>query len=167
MRVALIQPDTNRVREAYVADLRFVEFHQLIDSSDMVDLSVDQEASMSWVTALENSVTFDGFIASDTDFEVGEDAIPEGDMYGDPQLYPCMEALREQSDQLLTAFIKRQDKSEAIAEQAKANAKTEVVKAQASPATETSGIESQKASDAEAARTATKQSFFAKLWSSK
>jgi len=112
MRVVLIDSDKNTIKDHYIADLRFLEYHSLVDADEMQGSILDQEAYMLFVEALEESVQFDAFIALDEDYEFDVDEkIPGGAFYGTPDLHPYLKLLRKRSNKLMKMFLEHQAKS--------------------------------------------------------
>lgn len=110
MRVPLIGADNN-VREAYVADLRFLEDHQLVDTDDMQAGVVDQEEYMAWAEAIANSVQFEAFIAPEAGEDI-DDGAPSGTFYGNPELYDFLKKLRKRGNKRMKKFMQREAKAD-------------------------------------------------------
>lgn len=113
MRVPVIDAERQTVSEAYVADLRFIENHQLVDTKGVLAGMDDQEEFMAWLATIEDSVDFAAFIALEDDDEISKN-IPSGAFYGDPGLYPFLEQLRKKSDGTMKKVLKRQAKNEDV-----------------------------------------------------
>lgn len=128
MRSAVIDPkakakDKNSVRDVYVADLRFIEAHTLVDSDESSASIADQEEYMHYVNELENSIKFDGFIAAEQEL-MENDEIPRGDFYGSEAVHPMLDILAKRSKKLAKHAL-RQLKVENAEEIEKADAKSE------------------------------------------
>ncbi len=109
MHIAPMDPQTGRIRDMYIADLRFIESHQLTDTEDLNNGLVDQEEFMEMVAMQEESIRFDGFIAPELGKDMERD-IPKGIFYGDPSLHPFLKKLRKKGTRLMRQFIEQQDK---------------------------------------------------------
>lgn len=127
MRVVTISDSLAQpIRDVYVADLRFLEDHQLVDSDEITSGVLDQEEYMHWVAELENTIEFSAFIAPEQGSEYTKKNIPPGTMYGDSNLYSALEMLRERSDKIMKKFMRREataKKMANVAEKASADAK--------------------------------------------
>ena len=111
MRSAVIDPkakakDKNSVRDVYVADLRFIEAHTLVDSDESSASIADQEEYMHYVNELENSIKFDGFIAAEQELMENDD-IPRGDFYGSESVHPMLDILAKRSKKLAKHALRR------------------------------------------------------------
>lgn len=115
MHVAALNPDTLTIQEAYIADLRFIENHQLVDTDELTGSLLDQEEYVAWLAAIEDSVEFAGFIAPEAEFEIDED-IPKGVFYGNPSLYPFLKKLRKRSNKIMKKFMEREAKPDMTVE---------------------------------------------------
>lgn len=132
MRVALIDPEALTVRDAFIADLRFIENHQLTDMARLMSGSSNQEESMYLADVIGNSVAFNGFIAPEADFEIDQD-IPEGTLYGPESLHPHLEFLRGRTNEVMERYLQREAQvDEVVAEEVKTQVIPKPVK-QASP----------------------------------
>lgn len=109
MRIPIIDERSNSIRDAFVADLRFIDNHQLVDAEDTALENVDQEQFMAWVSSIEDSVVFEGFIAPEPDEDMDRD-IPKGIFYGATELHPFLKQLRKRSNRVMKKYIKRQSR---------------------------------------------------------
>lgn len=110
MRVPLIGSESG-VREAYIADLRFIEDHQLVDTDDLGVNLADQEEYMSWIAAMEDSIQFEAFIAPERGAEFDE-SIPSGVFYGNPELHELLKKLRRRGNKRMKKFMQREYKAD-------------------------------------------------------
>lgn len=107
MKTIAIDPLTQTFREVYVADLRFIEDHQLMDGGqDEIDMD-DQEEYMHWQSFLNNCIVVDGFIAPEKGAEIDKD-VPRGTLYGDEKLHDSLKFLRKKGNKIMKKFVKRQ-----------------------------------------------------------
>lgn len=108
MRTMVINSVTNKVTEHCIADLRFIEWHSLIDVSEVSQSMTDQESFMSFVDMVNEALQVDAFISLDVDydFEVGK-KIPKGTFYGSPELYPNLEQLQKRGSKLMKKFLEQ------------------------------------------------------------
>lgn len=102
-RIVLMDFETMKPRQAFIADLRFLEDHQLVDSDEMNEEMGDQEEFMEAVATLNNAVPFDAFIALERGEEIDKN-IPKGTFYGDPQLHPHLKKLRKKGNKAVRRF---------------------------------------------------------------
>ncbi|NCU38520.1 hypothetical protein EOL96_05705 [Candidatus Saccharibacteria bacterium] len=107
MKTIAIDPLTQTFREVYVADLRFIEDHQLMDGGQAAIDIDDQEDYMHWQSFVNNCIAVDGFIAPEEGAEIDKDA-PKGTLYGDEQLHDSLKFLRKKGNKIMKKFVKRQ-----------------------------------------------------------
>ena len=107
MKSAVISPDTQTLDEVYIADLRFIADHQLINAGKAQIDTDDQEDYMGWLALMNDSVVVDGFIAPEQGANTDEDEL-SGTLYGDEQLHDSLRFLREKADKAMGAFRRRQ-----------------------------------------------------------
>jgi len=105
MKTVIIDRTTQTLREVYIADLRFLEDHQLTDGGeDHIDMD-NQEEHMHWLTLMNDSLVIDGFIAPEQGEEIDED-IPKGILYGNVELHDSLKFLRKRSNKIMKKFMK-------------------------------------------------------------
>lgn len=112
MRSAQIDPETNTVRDIYIADLRMIETHSLVDYDEAVSAASDQEEYMAYVNELNDSIVFDGFIAAEADGMETED-VARGIFYGNEALHPILNTLDKRTKKLVKRAMQLAAKSEA------------------------------------------------------
>lgn len=116
MRTYIISDSLHQpIRDVYVADLRFVEDHQLVDTDEITSGLLEQEEYMHWVAELEHTIEFSAFIAPEKGSEYTRKKIPPGTMYGNEELYGVLESLRERSDKIMKKFMKKEARQKKIA----------------------------------------------------
>lgn len=94
-------------REVYVADLRFIGDHQLMDAGEgQMDVD-DQEDYMHWLALMNDSIVIDGFIAPELGAEIDKD-VPRGTLYGDEELHDSLKFLRKKGNKIMKRFMKRE-----------------------------------------------------------
>lgn len=113
MRVAIINPATGRIEDKLIADLRLLNDAPLTDLANRAPDMTDQETYMSYASMLENSVTFDGFVASDSEPPI-TDTVPQGLYYGATELHVALEFLEKCSNMKLKKYIRTQQKFDKI-----------------------------------------------------
>jgi len=118
MKTFLIDPDTKTVRDYYVADLRFVGDHDLIDTDNLA-AELDQEEHMAWLSSIENTIMFSAFIAADQQAKTEENGRVHGAFYGNPKLYDALDKLDKRGNKLMKKFLQRQKASEKLAQAAR------------------------------------------------
>ncbi len=105
----LIPDPTNGFKEVYVADLRFVDNHQIVDIANASSFGNDQEAYVDWLGMVEDSIEFDAFIAPEFNDELDvEEDVPGGVFYGNEQLYPALRILRKKSNRITKRYMERE-----------------------------------------------------------
>lgn len=109
MRVMLMNPETFTVRDAYVADLRLVGDGGLLSAEQLEIDGENQGEYMRMANLLEDTITFDAFIAAEGDFDITDPNVP-GAFYGSPELYPFLRTLRKRGNEVLARYIERQSK---------------------------------------------------------
>lgn len=109
MHIAVMDSESLTVRDAYIADLRFIVDNALatIDPGD--SSAADQEEYYAMVGLLEDAVTFEAFIAPEHGSEIDKNVVP-GTFYGNPELYPYLEILRKKGDKRMKKFMRRMAK---------------------------------------------------------
>lgn len=107
MKTILIDSSAQTIKEVYIADLRFIGDHQLMDGEEGQIDTDDQEEHLHWVALMNDSIVIDGFIASELEDEIDED-IPKGTLYGDEQLHDSLRFLRKKGNKIMKKFMKRQ-----------------------------------------------------------
>lgn len=107
MHVAVFDEDKQTIRDAYIADLRFLADHSLVDVDPAAAEVSDQETYMNMVNYLDNVVTIDAFIAPEPGEEIEDSKVP-GTFYGDPSLYPHLKKLRKQGNKIMKRFMERE-----------------------------------------------------------
>lgn len=117
MKTFYADPATGQLSEKYIADLRYVGSHQLVDSSSTAPDITDQESYMNYVAWLADSIAFDGFVATDSS-EGGVNSIPAGSFYGDAALHDALAALCSSGDKIMEDYYNR--KTQTAKERAKA-----------------------------------------------
>lgn len=112
MRTFIIDPNTRQIREVLIADLRFIEPHQLVDFDDILSSlqGQDQEEFMHAAAWVDKALFIDGFIAAEPE---DDSDIPTGSLYGDELLYEPLLRLGSQSDTLMQSFLDKAAKKAA------------------------------------------------------
>lgn len=113
MRIPRFDAESQTVSEVFIADLRFIEDHQLVDAGGIALDASDQEEFMAWVDTINDSVSFAAFIAPEHGSEIDDD-VPKGTLYGDPSLYPHLKKLRKGGDEAMKKFLKRTARQEPV-----------------------------------------------------
>ncbi len=124
-RVWLMNSETMTPRQVIIADLRFLEDHQLVDSDEMKEEMIDQEGFMGALAALEDSVQIDAFIAAEAGEDFDEKNIPKGTFYGNPELYPHLKKLRKRGNKIMKQVLKIEAERGPNAESAEEQPSTE------------------------------------------
>jgi hypothetical protein len=107
MHVTYTDPASQTLRDAYVADLRFIGDNALVDI-DPGSCDVDtQEEYMSYVNMLADAIEFDAFIAPEPFADVNDDGSIPGVYYGNPILHPELKKLRKRGNKLMRRFMQR------------------------------------------------------------
>lgn len=107
METIIIDSASQTFREVYIADLRFIEDHQLVDGGESQIDTDDQEEYMHWAALMNDSIVIDGFIAPERGAEIDED-IPKGTLYGDEQLHDSLKFLRKRGNKIMKKFMRRE-----------------------------------------------------------
>lgn len=105
MHITPVDPKTGILHDTYIADLRFLEPHQLADLNDDLRSAADPEERLAVLSILEDSVAFEGFIAPESGSNIDK-AIPEGTFYGAPVLHPFLEQLQKRGTKIMKKHIK-------------------------------------------------------------
>lgn len=110
MRTLLTDPQFG-FREAYVADLRFIDNNGILDIGSPSLAGHDQELFMDWIDMVDASVVFDGFIAPEPgdEFDVDE-KLSRGVLYGSEAVRPALKRLRKRGNRAMKSFMMRQAK---------------------------------------------------------
>jgi len=116
MRTCVITPSS--VKDAFVADLRFIDDYQLADLGEAINDCDDQEEYMDMVAYLGNSVTFEAFIAPEQITETDDD-MPRDAFYGDQELYGATATLQEYGNELLEQYREEQERRRQAAAEAR------------------------------------------------
>lgn len=103
--------DDKDVHEAYIADLRFIDFHGLINTDETAE-GVDERIRDEALTYLNNSIAFHGFIAPEYDPD-SDDDIPKAVYYGPGNLRDHLKALKKQGNRAMKAFVRVNEVKEA------------------------------------------------------
>lgn len=105
----LVPDEQHGMREVYVADLRLVDNHEIINLGNASLVESDQEDFMDWTAMVTETVHIEAFIAPDADdeFDPHED-FPKGALYGDDSLYPALKLLRKRTNKVMKRFARQQ-----------------------------------------------------------
>jgi len=89
MHVTYVDPESQALRDAYIADLRFISDNALVDVDPGNCDAENQEEYMGYLDMLNDTIEFDAFIAPELFEEPkkGKVTIP-GVFYGNPVLHP-------------------------------------------------------------------------------
>lgn len=109
MRVALLNTESLAARDAFVADLRFMEDGGLISVEPQELDGENQGEYMRMAHILDDTITFDAFIAAEGEFDITDPNVP-GAFYGNKELYPFLRSLRKRGNEVLARYIERQSK---------------------------------------------------------
>jgi len=117
MRVEAIGPDGKTV-SFFVADLRFIENHELSVVDDLDDAPDDSEDFNSWVEYKNELREVVAFIAPIPGTEASKKGIVPASYYGPEKYYGALDDLRQQGDKILTKSVRRQRQSLKLAKAA-------------------------------------------------
>ena len=109
MRVALINAANSSVRNAYVADLRFLG-DGMLEKANLGDIDGETQGEfMQMADMLADTIRFDAFIAADedTEFDPTDLRVP-GAFFGNPELYPVLRQLRKRGNEVLAQLMGRE-----------------------------------------------------------
>lgn len=111
MRIALMDTKNYTIRDAYIADLRFLGDGQLSKASPGQIDGESQGEFMQMADLLADTVRFDAFIAAEpeAEFDIDEPNVA-GAFYGNPELYPALRRLRKAGNEALARFMEREAK---------------------------------------------------------
>lgn len=107
MHVVVIKDGTSTAHDAYVADLRFIEDNSLVDLDQSDNATMDQEEYMRLVSDIEESITFDAFIAPEKGGTIKKTGVPSC-YYGDPSLYSYLDVLKKRGDKLIKRYLSQE-----------------------------------------------------------
>jgi|GEM_PF-4048253 len=107
MKTIVIDSVAQTFKEVYVADLRFIGDHQLMDAGEGQIDADDQEDYMHWLALMNDSIVIDGFIAPERGADIDDDA-PKGTLYGDEQLHDSLKFLRKKGNKIMKRFMRRE-----------------------------------------------------------
>lgn len=117
MRVETIGEGGN-VLSFFVADLRFIDNHELSVIDDMDDAPTDQEEFNRWSEFKKDLREVVAFVAPIPDTEASKRSAIPALYYGPEEYYGALDALRERGDKLLAKTVKKQRQANKLAKAA-------------------------------------------------
>lgn len=110
MKTIVTDPETKIFREVLIADLRFIEDHQLISNQDTKPGEGDQEAYSNWLDHMNDTVIVDAFIAPELGVEP-DSLTPKGVFYGSQDMHDSLKFLRKNANKIVKKSTGRKSKS--------------------------------------------------------
>lgn len=110
--------DDSGIVSYFVADLRFIENHELSVIDDINNTPTDQEEFNSWMEVKETLRNVTAFIAPVPGAKASKDGVIPSLYYGPEQQYAMLDALRERGDKIIAKNLKQQQRQKKLAKKA-------------------------------------------------
>lgn len=113
---------SGKVVSYFVADLRFIQNHELSVVDDINNTPTDQEEFNSWMEFKETLRNVTAFVAPVPGAKASKNGIIPSLYYGPEDQYGMLDVLRERGDKIISKNLKRQQQQKKLAQQASRDA---------------------------------------------